>query len=189
MSLSTCSKRKSQGLMAIMTLSATIFTLTSHVSAQSKPPSEPLQLPGFQTAPAPVGGALEIVSPPPVAKPVTKPTRKKTQASSAVAPISNIEAGQMSGRYAILRDGGKDTGCMVTLDDKASGPSHSYKAILAPACRDQGIVIFDPAGWEVDGEKLLLIARKGHENHFVLQPDKTWIKDASEGKPMILKKL
>ncbi len=89
----------------------------------------------------------------------------------------------VAGRYAVLREAGRDTGCMVTLDA-------SSKAFLAPACRDQGIVIFDPVGWRIVGGRLTLTARKGHTTQLDLQPDGTWLKDAkgADAKSLTLKK-
>lgn len=104
------------------------------------------------------------------------------------APPAAIAAADAAGRYSILREGGKDTGCMLTLDNQAKGPS-GKRASLAPGCRDQGIVIFDPAGWQIVNGRLLLTARKGHKTNLDAQPDGTWKKDPKEGKSLILKKL
>jgi hypothetical protein len=93
-----------------------------------------------------------------------------------------------AGRYSILREGGKDTGCMLTLDTK-SNVRGKGKASLAPGCRDQGIVVFDPSGWEMAADRLVLVARKGHKAHLDRQPDGTWKKDPAEGKALSLKKL
>ncbi|MGH6834751.1 MAG: AprI/Inh family metalloprotease inhibitor [Methylocella sp.] len=105
-----------------------------------------------------------------------------TQASPAAAPAD------AAGRYAILRDGGKDSGCMLTLDNQGKAPGRK-KASLAPGCRDQGIVIFDPAGWQIVNGRLVLTARKGHKTYLDAQPDGTWKKDPKEGKSLTLKKL
>ena len=51
---------------------------------------------------------------------------------------------------------------MLTLESQAKGPG-GKKASLAPGCRDQGIVIFDPAGWQIVNGRLMLTARKGHK--------------------------
>jgi Protease inhibitor Inh len=93
-----------------------------------------------------------------------------------------------AGRYSILRDGGKDTGCMLTLDKRVKAPG-GEKASLAPGCRDQGIVIFDPAGWKIVNSRLVLTARKGHKTYLDAQPDGSWKKDPKEGKNLTLKKL
>lgn len=94
----------------------------------------------------------------------------------------------VSGRYSIFRDSGKDSGCMLTLDKRAKAPG-GEKASLAPGCRDQGIVIFDPIGWQIVNGRLVLTARKGHKTHLDAQPDGTWKKDPKEGKGLTLKKL
>ena len=77
---------------------------------------------------------------------------------------------------------------MLTLDDKARGLKGN-KAALAPACRDQGLVIFDPAGWSLEKGHLTLTARKGHQTHLDLQSDGLWLKDPKEGKSLSLKKM
>ncbi len=86
-----------------------------------------------------------------------------------------------SGRYAVLRAGDKDTGCMLTL--RPAG-----KAQLAPACRDNGIVIFDPVGWAVERGRLVLTARKGHKTVFDREQG-MWRRDAKDGKPLALRPL
>ena len=78
---------------------------------------------------------------------------------------------------------------MVTLDDKAHGPGGTLKARLAPACRDQGIVIFDPVGWEMMAGKLVLTARKGHTTALQTQDDGSWINDPKIGKALSLKRI
>jgi Protease inhibitor Inh len=104
----------------------------------------------------------------------TGPTKTKT-------PV--VKPGDIAGRYSVLREGGKDTGCMLTLD------SSGNKANLAPACRDQGIVIFDPTSWQFAAGRLVLRARKGHTTHLDMQEDGTWLKDPQEGKALSLKKM
>jgi len=107
---------------------------------------------------------------------------QQVAAAKIVPPRVAQRPGDVAGRYAVLREAGRDTGCMVTLD--VSG-----KAFLAPACRDQGIVIFDPTAWRLVGGRLALVARKGHSAQFDLQPDGTWLKDAKDAKSLALKKI
>ena len=133
--------------------------------------AKPAPVPGFQPVPAATPAAPAAVA----AKPVL-PT------ALAVKPAD------LTGRYAIFREGNKDTGCMLTLDDKARGLKGN-KAALAPACRDQGLLIFDPAGWSLEKGHLTLTARKGHQTHLDLQSDGLWLKDPKEGKSLSLKKL
>lgn len=118
------------------------------------------------------------------AQPAVEPIKlaAKTNSTSAALRPNDI-----AGRYSVLREGGKDTGCMVTLNDR--GKAGGGKASLAPACRDQGIVIFDPTGWQLVNGRLVLTARKGHTTHLDLQPDGAWLKDPKEGKSLSLKKL
>jgi hypothetical protein len=111
--------------------------------------------------------------------------------SPAPAPAGTFagKPADVAGRYAILRAGGKDSGCMLTLDDKARGPHDSFKAVLAPGCSDSGMLIFDPVGWQIERGRLALVARKGHQTHLDQQPDGNWTKDPKEGAPLELKKL
>lgn len=106
---------------------------------------------------------------------------------TAKLPLPSVA--EMAGHYAVLRDKAKDTGCMVTFDDKSHGPKGSLKANLAPACRDQGIVIFDPVGWQLQGGHLVLTARKGHTTRLDLQEDGSWLKDPKDGKSLSLKRM
>lgn len=103
-------------------------------------------------------------------------------ASSAQA-APPMKAGEVSGRYAVLRDA-KDTGCMVTLSATPRGKG--FRAQLAPACRDQGIVVFDPVGWWLERGKLHLQARKGH-NIALGYEDGVWTREGE--KPLGLKKI
>ncbi|MEK4033757.1 AprI/Inh family metalloprotease inhibitor [Methylocystis sp. IM3] len=82
-------------------------------------------------------------------------------------------ASEVTGRYSVLRDD-KDTGCMLTLFGGG-------KAQLAPACRDNGIVVFDPVKWAMDHGRLALTARKGHKAHFEKDDAGLWRRDAKEG--------
>ena len=41
------------------------------------------------------------------------------------------------------------------------------KAQLAPACRDNGIVVFDPMNWRSEEGKIVLTALKGHKIELV----------------------
>ena len=80
---------------------------------------------------------------------------------------------------------------MVALEDRGGrGPKGSSRAFLAPACRDQGLVIFDPVGWALAGGKLLLYANRGHSLSFLPGSDgKSWTKEEAAGKPIGLRRL
>ncbi|WP_165361376.1 AprI/Inh family metalloprotease inhibitor [Lichenibacterium ramalinae] len=115
---------------------------------------------------------------------------KAEPARSAAAHKAGADKpAEVAGRYAVLRDKTRDTGCMVTLDDKAHGPGATLKARLAPACRDQGIVIFDPVGWQMVSGRLVLTARKGHTTELDTQDDGSWMNDPGKGKTLSLKRI
>ena len=96
----------------------------------------------------------------------------------------------VAGRYIIMREGSRDVGCMLTLDATARGLGGGLKAQLAPACRDQGIVVFDPVAWRFERGRIFLTARKGHQAGFEGHADGIWWKDPQEGgKPLGIKKL
>ena len=93
---------------------------------------------------------------------------------------------EAAGRYAILRAEDKDTGCMLTLEQRPA--SGGFKAQLAPACRDNGLVVFDPVAWSLDHGRLSLVARKGHKAHFDREAaGGIWRRDAKEGKALSLR--
>jgi hypothetical protein len=144
---------------------------------------------GFQPVPIPAAPAIitgEAPKPAAQAKPAPVVDKPAPSAAGAAPPRLN----DVSGRYIILREGGKDVGCMLTLDDKARASNGDLKAQLAPACRDQGIVVFDPVAWRVERGRLVLTARKGHAATFDRQGDGVWWKDPSEGgKPLGVKKI
>lgn len=107
-----------------------------------------------------------------------KPAPEQPLAPAARGPTSPAE---VTGRYTILR-GGKDTGCMLTLN--------ASSALLAPACRDNGIAVFDPKGWSLIARRLHLRARKGHSTVFEMDEAGVWQKDPREpGKPLGLRKM
>jgi hypothetical protein len=124
----------------------------------------------------------------PAATPVTAPST--TVAADPIAPVVAYPGrpADLAGRYIIRRDD-RDAGCLLTLDGSARGPGGN-KAQLAPACRDQGIVVFDPVGWHIDRGHLVLRARKGHDLRLQYHADGVWRKDPKEGgKAIAFKKI
>lgn len=107
---------------------------------------------------------------------------------TAHAAGPTVRPADVPGRYAVLRDVTKDTGCMLTLETAPRGGGS--RAQLAPACRDNGFVVFDPQSWAFVGGKLRLTARKGHHALFDMTGDGTWQKDPKEGgKPLGFRKM
>jgi hypothetical protein len=115
-------------------------------------------------------------------------TLRPVAMKSAEPESSRETAADLAGRYAVMREK-RDTGCMVTLDDK-SRVKGGVRAQLAPGCRDQGIVVFDPSAWQLVKGELVLIARAGHKTVLEKKQEGLWEKAAKEGgKPLGLKKL
>ena len=98
---------------------------------------------------------------------------------------AQARAADVAGRYAVLREDGRDTGCMVTLHPTPRGKG--FRAQLAPACRDQGVVVFDPVGWWLEKGKLHLQARKGHNIALDAEAGGAWLK--KDGRPLGLKRI
>ncbi len=110
---------------------------------------------------------------------------RRSRAEPEPAPTESRE--DLPGRYAVMREK-HDTGCMITLDKSRS--SGSDRAQLAPGCRDQGIVIFDPSSWQLVKGRLVLTAKAGHKATLEKDAEGRWEKDPKEGgKPLGLKKL
>ena len=108
-------------------------------------------------------------------------------AETVAVPRPPATVAATAGHYAVMR-GSRDTGCMVTLDE-AGRNAAELKARLAPACRDQGIIIFDPVGWSLKSGRLVLAARRGHTAVFSADAAGTWVKDATTGPSLGLKRL
>ena len=121
-------------------------------------------------------GAAIGAAPGAMAAPKHKPKPAAEAPPSHPAARGPTSPADVIGRYNVLR-GGKDTGCMLTLE-----PS---RALLAPACRDNGIVIFDPKAWSLAHRRLILRARKGHAATFEMDETGAWQKDAETG-PKVL---
>ncbi len=127
--------------------------------------------------------AADAPAQPPVV--LEKIASRRARAEAEPAPTESRE--DLPGRYAVMREK-RDTGCMITLDRSRS--SGSDRAQLAPGCRDQGIVIFDPSSWQLVKGRLVLTAKAGHKATLEKDAEGRWEKDPKEGgKPLGLKKL
>lgn len=148
-----------------------------------------VMVPAFALAGISAGHAQELTPDPGVAAPdQSAPPVRKSRRRRAAAAAAGLDQtmSAFAGRYAVMRDK-RDTGCMLTLDKaRVKG---GERAQLAPGCRDQGIVIFDPSVWQVVKGELVLTARAGHKTHLLKDGEGTWKKDPKEGKPLGLKKL
>lgn len=108
--------------------------------------------------------------------------RQKQQEQQQRLPETPAPAGAGGpGRYALLREENKDSGCLVNLQQ-------SGRAQLGPGCMDQGLVVFDPTGWSSGRNSLILRGRKGHRVTFMYRPDGTWLRDPPDKRPLALRK-
>jgi hypothetical protein len=105
-----------------------------------------------------------------------------------IPPPVALTVSAVAGHYAVLR-GSRDTGCMVTLEEPGKTSSSRLKAMLAPACRDQGIIVFDPVGWDLKAGRLVLTARKGHTADLERDETGIWVKTGKAPQPLGLKRL
>lgn len=97
---------------------------------------------------------------------------------------------EVVGRYAVLREDDKDTLCMVTLSEAPRGKGY-LRAQLAPACRDNGVVIFDPIAWTIDRQgHISLQARKGHKMGMERDANGVWRRMGdAKVRPLSLKRI
>ena len=105
--------------------------------------------------------------------------------SPRIDPALPAEA---AGRYRVLRAAGAETGCILSLDlHKGPAPGLGL-ATLEAGCQDKGLLVFNPAGWHVEGgDRLFITARKGH-SFGLTRENGGWIKDPTRGAPMQLVK-
>ena len=105
-----------------------------------------------------------------------KKAKPAPEAPLPAATRGPTNTADLVGRYAVLR-GDRDTGCMLTLS--------AGNANLAPACRDNGIVIFDPKGWSLTQRRLALRARKGHTALFEMDEKGAWEREGKHPGPQL----
>ena len=108
-----------------------------------------------------------------------------TTLQSPAVPVTDPVLVAAAGRYTVTRDP-KQPGCIVTLALEPSTLDKARKATLDPACTDAGLKVFDPAGWRMEGERLFLVARKGHAIGFSRSREGNFFKDPPQGKPLVM---
>jgi Protease inhibitor Inh len=105
-------------------------------------------------------------------------------ADNASTPVA------VAGSYKLMRANNADTGCVLLLDRSQPGPvSQSGKASLDKSCADKGLLVFDPAGWIVERDRMFLYAKKGHRSGFNIEKDGRLVKDPPAGSPLSARKL
>jgi hypothetical protein len=147
------------------------------------------------------GGAMRFVASSGFTDIVIEPAAQRYETQKRTATVINTVAtlqapagpavdpalAAAAGRYTVARDP-KQPGCVVTLALDPSTLEKARKATLDPACTDAGLKVFDPAGWRMEGERLFLVARKGHAIGFSKTREGNFFKDPPQGKPLVMVK-
>jgi hypothetical protein len=110
----------------------------------------------------------------------------RTDVASATAKVPDAdELNRIVGTYAIAREKGKTfqsaSDCKVTLSSQTALKAGTMKADLVDGCQDRGMQIFNPSSWRIDGGRLLLVSRKGHDIAFVKVGASGWGKEKQSG--------
>ncbi len=105
---------------------------------------------------------------------------------TVVDPAQAPSAGSLPGRYALMRQPGREA-CRLILT-AASDPAAGASAAFDGRCKDTGLTIFDPVRWRYAGGRLSLVARRGHSVELVFE-DGRWRKDPAVGAPLLMSKL
>ena len=106
---------------------------------------------------------------------------------TAVDPASAPAATSLPGRYAVMRQAGREV-CKLMLSTSPSGNAGAFTTNFEGLCPDTGLTIFSPIAWRYEAGRLELIARKGHKIELVFEGGQ-WRKDPAVGAPLMLKKL
>ena len=132
----------------------------------------------------------DVISAAEVVKPALPGFQLVQNAPVTPAATANPNA-QFAGRYAVLRDLKVASTCILILSAGKPSAKGNFSASLETGCTDKGMGIFNPVGWRMDGDKLVIVAKRGHEASLAKQADGTYAKDKNigTGKPLILKKL
>jgi hypothetical protein len=89
-------------------------------------------------------------------------------------------------RFRVLRQIGQEGACSLDLTDRRT-PSGDQAAELRAGCPDSGLITFAPAAWRIEGGRLVLISRKGHDVRFAFDSaSKLWRKDPPSGAALFL---
>ncbi len=106
---------------------------------------------------------------------------------TAVDPATAPAAGSVAGRYAVMRQAGRDV-CRIVLSTSPSANASASVVNFDGLCPDTGLTIFSPVAWRYEAGRLELVARKGHKVELVFEGGQ-WRKDPAVGAPLMLRKL
>lgn len=105
-------------------------------------------------------------------------------------PAKDADRAALAGVYALGRERGGDA-CALELG-RMPGPRPKsggavWTASLGDACRDDGLRVFDPVGWQFENGRIVLIAKRGVTIGFTRDGD-AWRKDPEAGRPLWMRK-
>lgn len=106
---------------------------------------------------------------------------------TAVDPATAPAAASVPGRYAVMRQAGRDV-CRIVLSTSAAANAGASSASFDGLCPDTGLTIFSPVAWRYEAGRLELIARKGHKVELIFEGGQ-WRKDPAVGAPLLLRKV
>jgi hypothetical protein len=113
------------------------------------------------------------------------------QALTGETPAKDVDRAALVGRYNLTRTRDAE-GCGLDLRripgprPKQGGPV--WSVTLDQACRDDGLRVFDPVGWQYEHGRVFLVARKGHTIGFTAERDGGWVKDPVAGRPLWMRR-
>jgi hypothetical protein len=103
------------------------------------------------------------------------------------AELPPLQPATLVGLYGVSREKNRPI-CSIDLTERPSARRGQYVAILSGGCLDSGLKVFEPIGWRTERGRLLLVARKGHEQSFAPGKDGVFEKDPPSGAQLFLKK-
>lgn len=142
---------------------------------------------------SPVNGAAIASGRPGSKPPAALPADRASAVSAALenrpvaAELPPLEPATLVGLYGVSREKNRPI-CSIDLTERPSTRRGQYIAVLSGGCLDSGLKVFEPIGWRTERGRLLLVARKGHEQGFAPGKDGVFEKDPPSGAQLFLKK-
>ncbi len=123
-------------------------------------------------------------------EPAAEPPAKAEEPAAAPAQEAPVIATpkEMEGWYVVIRANGRKRGCRVALLSTESTLKGAKAAALDDRCDDKGMQIFSPVAWRMEGETLILTAKRGHELPLSRTPQGGWTKAKPSGEELVLEK-
>jgi hypothetical protein len=103
------------------------------------------------------------------------------------AELPLLQPATLVGLYGVSREKNRPI-CSIELTERPSPRRGQYVAVLSGGCLDSGLKVFEPIAWRTERGRLLLVAKKGHEQSFAPGKDGVFEKDPPSGAQLYLKK-